>query len=101
MHAHIYILYSPSIDRLYIGSTELEPSERLDLHLEKYYGSNKYTAQAEDWVIFFDHICFNIFQAKRIEFHIKKMKSKEYIHNLKKYPEMITKLLSRFPGSSR
>jgi putative endonuclease len=29
----------------------------------------------------------------KIERHIKKMKSKKYIQNLKKYPEMVEKLL--------
>ena len=101
MDAHIYILYSAKIDKFYIGSTELEPKARLDLHLNKKYGQSKYTAQADDWTLFFSHPCEHLTQAKRIEAHIKKMKSKVYILNLKKYPEMITRLLISNLGSSR
>jgi putative endonuclease len=35
-------------------------------------------------------------QARLIEKHIKKMKSKTYIHNLVKYPEIAEKLLLKF-----
>ncbi len=38
-------------------------------------------------------------QALAIEKHIKAMKSKIYIHNLKKYPEMIDKLLLKYAAS--
>jgi len=40
--------------------------------------------------------CENKTQALAIEKHIKSMKSKIYIENLKKYPEMVTKLLIKY-----
>ena len=39
-------------------------------------------------------------QAQKVERHIKKMKSKTYINNLFKYPEMREKLLKRFEIST-
>ena len=101
MDPHIYILYSKSINKFYVGSTELEPIERLELHLNKVYGNDKFTSVANDWELFYQHLCTNVSQARLIENHIKKMKSKTYIQNLKKYPEMMTKLLIRYTGSSR
>ncbi|KYG71896.1 GIY-YIG nuclease family protein [Roseivirga spongicola] len=101
MDAHIYILCSKSLNKFYTGSTELEPTKRLELHLNKVYGNEKFTSIANDWELYYQHLCSNIRQAKLIENHIKKMKSRVYIQNLKKYPEIMTKLLLRYPGSSR
>ena len=95
--AHIvYILHSSKLNRFYTGSSELEASERLVLHLNKYYGDNKYTSKADDWKLFLTIECSNKPQALAIEKHIKKMKSSKYINNLKQYPEMIDKLLDTY-----
>jgi len=101
MDAHIYFLYSSSIDKYYIGSTELLPAERLKLHLNKNYGTLKFTAKTTDWQLYWSHECTNISQARDIERHIKRMKSKKYLNNLKKHPEIIQKLIEKFTGSSR
>jgi len=89
---YCYILYSSNLNRFYTGSTILNPEERLENHLRKYYGSSKYTALAKDWQIFLSIECISIVQARRIEQHIKKMKSSKYIQNLSKYPEIIEKI---------
>jgi putative endonuclease len=68
---------------------------RLAEHKEKRY-SDSYTASANDWVLFFSIDNLNYSQARKIESHVKRMKSKTYIENLKKYPEMVQKLLDRF-----
>jgi len=47
----------------------------------------KFTAKADDWNLFFSLECRDISHAKQIEKHIKKMKSRKYIENLKSYPE--------------
>ena len=91
-HYFCYILCSPALDRYYIGSTILEPGERLARHLSLHYGVRKYTARAKDWEIFIEISCSSLKQARHIEKHIKSMKSKIYIKNLKKYPEIIEKL---------
>jgi putative endonuclease len=91
-----YILYSKKLDRFYIGSTSLEADKRLERHLNRYYGHTKFTAKADDWVLFFDIKCNSFSQAQKIEKHIKHMKSKTYIQNLKKYPEISVKLLEKY-----
>ena len=94
--AYCYILHSNSLNRYYTGSTVLSPEERLKRHQEKYYGTRKFTAKANDWKIFFIIECISIEQAKRIESHIKKMKSKKYIENLVKFPQITQRLLEKY-----
>jgi len=93
--ASVYILYSPLLDSYYIGATSVSVQERYSRHLNHYY-DNKYTAKADDWVLFFDFDCDSLSQAMKIEKHIKNMKSKKYIQNLRQYPEIIAKLKSRY-----
>ena len=95
MTASVYILYSPSQNTFYTGFTKVSVEERLHRHKENYY-DNKYTAKATDWEIYFSIECISEEQARSIETHIKKMKSKIYIQNLKKYPNMVQELLNRF-----
>ena len=93
----VYILISKTINRFYIGSTAITPDKRLERHLSEYYGSNKFTAKAKDWKLFFAIKCISLKQATHIEKHIKNMKSKIYIENLKKYPDITIKLTERYP----
>ena len=83
MRAYTYILYSNKLDRYYIGSTELKPEQRLDLHLSKNYGYAKYTAKADDWIIYESNICNNISIARKVESYIKRMKNRKFIESLK------------------
>ncbi len=94
-----YILYSLSHDRYYIGATHEDASARLLKHNEKAYGS-KATAYTSDWQIYFLIECATYAQAVNIERHIKKMKSRTYLENLKKYPEMIKRLIATFCQST-
>ena len=96
MEASVYILYSKSSDKFYIGSTELLPEKRLRQHLEQFYGVNKYTSKVNDWEIFHTISCKSIKTAKRIENHIKKNKSRRYNQNLLIHPEISQKLLEKF-----
>jgi len=93
---YTYILYSPKADKYYIGSTRLDPTIRLERHLEEYYGHSKFTKQANDWVLFHIIECYSFSQALKIEKHIKQMKSKTYLQNLSKYPEISMKLLGKY-----
>ena len=49
-----------------------------------------------DWNLFLIIDCESKSQALQIEKHIKKMKSKTYIENLAKYPEMVIKLKEKY-----
>jgi putative endonuclease len=95
MTASVYILYSPSLDSYYIGFTTTSVKERLNKHNEKYY-DNSFTSKANDWEICLSIECLSEKHAKSIESHIKKMKSRTYILNLKRYPDIIQKLLKRY-----
>ena len=92
--AAVYILYSSKLDRFYVGSC-LNLEVRLNEHKSKIY-EDAFTATADDWRLFFSINDLNYKQARAIESHIKGMKSRKYIENLKKYNEMIGKLIARF-----
>jgi putative endonuclease len=72
--------------------------DRLKKHNLNYYGS-KYTSKANDWMVFISIRCETSNQALKIEKHIKSMKSKTYIENLKKYPEIIQKLFVKYKSN--
>jgi putative endonuclease len=93
---YTYILYSQQLDKFYIGATSLQMSERLERHLRSYYGKSKFTSHTDDWILYFEIACKSFSQAQKIERHIKRMKSKTYIRNLKKYPEISIKLLDKY-----
>jgi putative endonuclease len=94
----IYILYSPSTDIYYTGSTTITAESRLQRHLAKYY-KNKFTGKISDWELFYEIECESIKQALQIETHIKKMKSKKYVTDLKQYPEISIKLKIKYVAS--
>ncbi len=94
MENTVYILYSVKLNRFYIGFTT-----NFDLRLDFHFSNEKlqkFTHKADDWNVFLKISCATKKQGLSIEKHIKKMKSKIYIENLKKYPEIIDKLLLKF-----
>jgi putative endonuclease len=95
MHT-VYILHSQKLNRFYTGYTT-----NLDVRMEFHANSEtrKYTYNADDWTIFFTVNCESKSQALAIEKHIKAMKSKAYIKNLKKYPEIMEKLFEKYISS--
>jgi putative endonuclease len=93
---YTYILYSKTLNKFYIGATRLNPEVRKERHILYYYGDQKFTSKASDWILYLEIECKTFKQALQIENHIKKMKSKAYIMNLKKYPEMPIKLLDKY-----
>jgi putative endonuclease len=46
--AYIYILYSTTLNRYYIGHTTMLPEQRLQKHLTNHDG---FTGKAKDWQI--------------------------------------------------
>lgn len=93
---YCYILYSQKLDKYYIGSTGLQPEERLQFHLNKVYGNHKFTTQVDDWKLFISILCESKKQSIQIEKHIKRMKSRTYIANLIKHTEIIDKLKLKY-----
>ncbi len=90
----VYILYSKSSNKFYVGSTK-NLSERLEFHKNKEF-KDSYTSKAEDWELYFSLETKNISIALKIEKHIKRMKSKIYIKNIKIHPEISIKLIEKY-----
>jgi putative endonuclease len=82
----VYILQSKKLNRYYIGFTQ-DFEKRMRFHKDP--ETRKFTAKAKDWELFLKIKCDSKRQGLQIEKHIKKMKSKVYIVNLKRYPEII------------
>ena len=89
----VYILNSKKLNRFYTGETS-------DFDVRKMFHFNslphKFTAEANDWELFLRIECLDKNQGRLVEAHIKKMKSSLYIKNLKKYPEMVKKLVQKY-----
>ncbi len=92
--ASVYVLYSKKLDRFYIGSCK-DLSYRIGQHLNKEF-TESFTAIAEDWELYLSIDELEYRQARLIEMYIKKMKSKIYIQNLIKYPEIIERLKVKY-----
>lgn len=92
--ASVYILYSQSLDKFYIGSCKNIP-ERMVQHLEKLF-PGAFTSRAKDWSLFFSIENLGYLQARKIEVHIKKMKSRKFIANLKEHPKIVERLISLY-----
>lgn len=90
----VYILYSVKIDKHYVGSTS-NVDERLELHNHPSIFDN-WTKSGIPWVLKLIIGCDSKGQALRIEKHIKKNKSRKYLENMIKYPEIIVKLKEKY-----
>ena len=90
----VYIIYSNKLDKYYIGET-IDVVERLVQHNQGYFAKS-FTSKTNDWSLFLRIDCDSRVQARKIESHIKRMKSRKYIENLKSYPEMISKLKEKY-----
>lgn len=90
----VYIVFSTKLDNYYVGGT-VDVKLRVVQHNTGYF-EKSFTSSASDWSIFLQISCKSRTQARKIESHIKRMKSKKYIEDLKKYPEMILKLKNRY-----
>lgn len=92
--ATVYILFPPSLNKFYTGSCE-NIENRLFEHKNKKF-KHSFTSITNDWLLYFSIENIDGVLARKIEAHIKAMKSKNYIENLKAYPEMTAKLISKF-----
>jgi len=95
MDYSVYVLYSKTLDRFYSGHTQ-DLNERLLLHADEQF-EDSFTSRPNDWELFHSISCKSRIQALKIEGHIKKMKSRKYILNLKAYPEIADKLKIKYP----
>ena len=90
----VYILFSQSADRFYIGET-CDVTERLSQHNSGFY-KNSFTKQATDWAVFLTIECQSRRQAIEIESFIKKMRNRNFYFKIKENRDIINDLLQRF-----
>jgi len=90
----VYILYSTSLDKHYIGYSNNVVS-RLAYHNDVNRNAI-WTKRGIPWELYFRIDGLSEKQAIMLERHIKKMKSRKYISNLKKYPELVEKVKNKF-----
>jgi putative endonuclease len=94
MEHYCYIIFSPSQNNFYVGETE-DFQLRLSQHnLGFYLGS--YTKNINDWEKYLVILCPNRTVARKVEAHIKSMKSRKYYESLRAYPEIAERLLKRY-----
>lgn len=79
MNYFVYILYSKSLGRYYIGNTGEAIAERLRKHLSAHSG---YTAKAKDWTLCYTERYSSKNEAYARELEIKRKKSSKYIERL-------------------
>lgn len=91
---YVYILFSDTLDQFYFGDT-VDIEERIKEHNLGFY-RNAFTSKASDWKLFLKITCRDRVQARKVETHIKSMKNKKYINNLKDYPEIVNRLKHRY-----
>ena len=92
--AAVYVLFSPELNRYYIGSCN-EMGVRLQQHLNDAMEGG-FTSRASDWQIWFLAEGLEYGQARRIEKHIKKMKSRKYLEDLIRHKEIFAKLKDKY-----
>ena len=94
MSIYVYILFSASTQKYYVGQTE-NLGQRLQQHNNGTFAGSS-TKVGIPWEVYYFIECLDRKQAVNIESHIKKMKSKKYFQSLKLYPEIIEKLKARY-----
>ncbi|MBN3519273.1 GIY-YIG nuclease family protein [Algoriphagus lutimaris] len=95
----VYILYSGSKDRYYIGQTE-NLEERLFQHNSDYF-KNSHTHGIKDWKVVHKIACSSRKQAVNIELHIKRARKRKYLEDLQKYPEISRKLVEHYTDATQ
>ncbi len=96
--AGVYIIFSDTLNKFYIGATSLDPQQRLDEHNRARF-RHHFTAAANDWVLKLFIPCHSFAHARKIESFIKQMKSRRFILKLIQHPHEVNILLNRFTAT--
>ena len=83
---HVYLLYSPSSDKYYVGQTS-DLEVRLQYHNE--LNPNSYTSKHRPWTLCKAIAVADQAHAIRMERSIKKRKSRNFIERLIKEDELV------------
>jgi putative endonuclease len=93
MAHNLYILYSKSTTKYYIGETH-DIEGRILKHNEHLY-SNSFTKIADDWELVLSFECIDRVEALYLEKFIKRMKSKVFIEKIITTPQILSEILSK------
>lgn len=93
MH-YVYIIHSAKLNRFYVGETA-DLDRRIAWHNNGEFKDSS-TALAKDWALFWQLECASIEVARKIELHIKRMKSRTYYHNLVRYQDITARLIELY-----
>ncbi|MBT8280298.1 MAG: GIY-YIG nuclease family protein [Muriicola sp.] len=93
MHC-VYVIQSKLDASFYIGETS-NLEQRLHLHNSQDLNEGR-TKRKIPWEVFYVLETKDRTTAIKIEKHIKRMKSRKYIEDLKNYPEIAKKLLEKY-----
>ena len=94
MSYFVYIIYSCSFDKFYIGQTQ-DLNRRLRWHNSKEF-KQAYTSPANDWDIFWSLKCPSREVALKIENYIKAMRNRKYYNALKYFNKPNQNLIDKF-----
>ena len=78
MRYYVYILYSETLNKYYVGSTE-DVEGRLEKHLQNHKG---FTGKAKDWILKYSETCSSRSESIKRKLQIKKWKSRKMIEGL-------------------
>jgi putative endonuclease len=82
-----------------VGACQESLPDRISKHNNHFYKGKHFTDAAEDWDLFLKIPTQNFEHAIRLERKIKSMKSAKYLVNLKKYKELVDKILEETKNS--
>ena len=90
----VYIIYSKSVDKFYVGET-LNVAKRFEQHNSGFYKA-AFSKQTTDWKLFWAVECNSRRQALKLEKFIKNMKSRKFYFKLKENPTIVDDILKSF-----
>ena len=90
----VYILYSPTLNRYYVGETN-NIERRFSQH-QRGCIKNSYTKRASDWTLYLSITCSTLTHAKKLETYIKRMKSRSFIERLKAEENLVQECIEKF-----
>ncbi len=79
MKFEVYILYSATIEKYYVGYTSQTLTERLNYHLGNHKG---FTSRAKDWKVVFAKVIDNKNEALKLEKKIKKRGVSRFLNDI-------------------
>ena len=92
MH-YLYIIYSPKVNKFYVGETDNIALRLLKHNNHSYEGS--FTKIAEDWEVVLSFECSSKSQSLSLEKFIKRMKSKRFIQKIIENPKILDEIISK------